>query len=87
MKKRALGNALYTLRKKSNLTQAEFAEKSGLSQSEISRLEGGYRWATDRTLDLIGEALGIDPMEIMKIAYDEHNKPEAKKWRSLKDDN
>ena len=24
-------------------------------------------------------------MEIMKFAYEEHNKPEAKKWRSLKD--
>ena len=86
MKKRALGNAVYALRKKLNLTQSEFAKKSGLSQSAISRIESGQRWSTDRTLDLLGEALGIDPMEIMKLTYDEHNKPEAQRWRSLKDD-
>ena len=85
--KRAFGNVVYKLRKKANLTQVEFAEKSGLSQAEISLIEGGHRWPIHKTLNLLGKAFGVDPMEIMKFAYEEHNKPEAKKWRSLKDDN
>ena len=84
--KSAFGNVVYRLRKKANLTQVELAEKSGLSQAEISLIEGGYRWPIHKTLKLLSKAFEVDPMEIIKLAYEEHNKPEAKKWRSLQDD-
>jgi len=85
--KRAFGNTLYMLRKKAQLTQAELAKKSGLSQSEISRLEGGYRYPVLKTIHAICKALNTDLAQLLRITCDEYEKPEAEKWRSLSDDN
>ena len=39
--KRAFGNILYELRMEANFTQADLAERAGLSQAAVSRLEKG----------------------------------------------
>lgn len=41
------------------LTQAELAEKSGLPQSHISRLENGQHSPSAKTLEKIADALGL----------------------------
>ena len=46
-------------RRAAGITQAELAEKSGLLQSHISRLENGQYSATRITLVKIAKALGI----------------------------
>lgn len=46
-------------RSEAGLTQDELAEKSGLPQSHISRLESGKHSPTAKTLEKIAEALGI----------------------------
>ena len=84
--KRAFGSILYELRKKANLTQVDLAKKSGLSQSEISRLESGYRWPVLRTLRALGKALETDLGKLIKMTGDEFDKPDAQRWRSLNDD-
>ncbi len=48
------------LREKQNLTQVELAEKTGLPQAQISRIERGVVSPTSATLGKIAEALGAD---------------------------
>ncbi|MFZ2058329.1 MAG: helix-turn-helix transcriptional regulator [Acidimicrobiales bacterium] len=48
------------LREKHNLTQVELAEKAGLPQAQISRIERGVVSPTSATLGKIAEALGAD---------------------------
>jgi len=45
-------------RKKANLTQDQLAEKTGIPQSHISRLEKGEHSPTFKTLEKIAEAVG-----------------------------
>jgi transcriptional regulator with XRE-family HTH domain len=48
------------LREKHSLTQVELAEKAGLPQAQISRIERGVVNPTSATLGKIAEALGAD---------------------------
>jgi DNA-binding XRE family transcriptional regulator len=48
------------LREKHHLTQVELAEKAGLPQAQISRIERGVVSPTSATLAKIAEALGAD---------------------------
>lgn len=48
------------LREKHGLTQAELAERCGIDQGDISRIERGATSPTARTLQRIAEALEAD---------------------------
>ena len=48
------------LRERHSLTQAELAERCGMDQGDISRIERGSTSATGRTLQRIAEALDAD---------------------------
>jgi DNA-binding XRE family transcriptional regulator len=48
------------LREKQNLTQVELAEKAGVPQAQIRRIELGVVSPTSATLGKIAEALGAD---------------------------
>jgi len=50
-------------RKTAGLTQEELAEKSGLPQSHISRLESGKHSPSRLTLEKLGAALGVSVRE------------------------
>jgi len=54
------------LRKAAGLTQEQLAERSGLSQQYISRLEGGHRNPTVVTLHELAEALGVSHVELVR---------------------
>ncbi|WP_375169076.1 helix-turn-helix domain-containing protein [Gardnerella vaginalis] len=54
---RDLTMSLVMARKKAGLTQAELSEKTGISQSDISRLENGSRNPTIALLNRIASAL------------------------------
>jgi len=48
------------LREQHELTQAELAERCGMDQGDISRIERGSTSPTTRTLQRIAEVLGAD---------------------------
>ena len=57
---RYVGDEIQKHRKAARLTQAELAEKTGLTQSHISRLENGEHTATHLTLEKIARSLNIE---------------------------
>lgn len=52
------------LRKERGLTQAQLAERAGLPQSYISRLENGEHSPTAKTITKLAEGLGVSANEI-----------------------
>ncbi len=56
------------LRKHRGLTQAALAERTGLPQSEISRIENGRRRLTVERLIAIAQALEASPAELLDDA-------------------
>jgi len=54
------------LRKKRGLTQEDLAEKTGLSQNFIARLETGTKNPSIDTIEIIANAIGCDIEEIVK---------------------
>ena len=77
---RAFGSTIYSLRKEANLTQADLAEATGLSQAAISRLEDGSRWPRKHTLLRICKALNLPIEELFSLASNNMSKPDAKRW-------
>jgi DNA-binding XRE family transcriptional regulator len=53
-----VGARVRSARAEAGLTQAELAEKSGIRQSHISRIENGEHSATHKTLAKLAEAMG-----------------------------
>jgi ribosome-binding protein aMBF1 (putative translation factor) len=54
-----LGDQLAATRKAAHLTQEQLAERSGVPQPEISRIEHGQGNPTKDTLAKLGDALGL----------------------------
>ena len=59
-----VGNKIKKLRVQAGLTQPELAERSGLHQSHICRLELGQHAGTYKTIQRIADALDVAPGEI-----------------------
>lgn len=53
-----LASQVLALRRQRGLTQAQLAQRSGIGQSEISRLERGRMVPTIQTVDRVASALG-----------------------------
>lgn len=67
MKRRnVVGDNIRRQRLKAGLTQEELALKSGLSQGYINQLESGKRKYTQKSLDLIADALVIPVAGLFK---------------------
>ena len=56
---------LRELRKLAFLSQRELAEKAGLTQASIARLESGKHFARPSTSRRLATALGVDPRELV----------------------
>ena len=48
------------LREKQSLTQAQLAERTGIDQADISRIERRFHTPTEKTLRRIADALGAE---------------------------
>lgn len=61
---RSVGQRMRAIRERNEITQGEMAERTGFSQSTVSRLEaGGQPWTlTIRTK--VAAALGVAPSEL-----------------------
>ncbi len=62
--RKRIGQAIRQWRETRGLTQEQLAEKSGLLQSHISRLEIGMHAPTKNTIDRLALALGVAPAEL-----------------------
>ena len=56
---RAIIQAMIDARKESGLTQKELSERTGIAQSDISRLERGNANPSLRTLQRLAEGMGM----------------------------
>jgi transcriptional regulator with XRE-family HTH domain len=59
------GEIIRLLRQRRGWTQRELAERAGVTQTTIVRLEGGRSEAMISTIRKIAEALGVPPSEIL----------------------
>lgn len=59
-----VGQKIRELRERATWTQAHLAEKAGLTQSHISRLENAEHSATNFTLEKIAKAFGVSVRDI-----------------------
>lgn len=57
---RRVGETIATLRKRENMTQGELAERSGLTQNHITRIENGRYNVGFYQIQSIMTALGYD---------------------------
>ena len=56
----SIAGQVTVLRERRGLTQADLAERTGIDQGDISRIERGSANPTERTLARIGDALGAE---------------------------
>ena len=56
----SISRAIIDARLSQNMTQKELAEKTGLAQSEISRLERGLRNPSVALLQRLADGMGMD---------------------------
>ncbi|MDH5611286.1 MAG: helix-turn-helix transcriptional regulator [Gammaproteobacteria bacterium] len=65
-----VGYEIESFRKEKSIEQKDLANKTGISQPVLSRLEKGKASITIDQLFVISEALGTYPQEIIRKAYD-----------------
>ena len=65
-KKNIAGDNIRRLRLKAGLTQEELALKSGLSQGYINQIESGKRNFTQKSLELVADALSVSIVELFR---------------------
>jgi transcriptional regulator with XRE-family HTH domain len=69
MIERNIGQRVNRLRKSQGLTTVDLAQKIGISQAQISRLENGKQGFRSVTLDKIAKAFGVRVIDL--VAEDE----------------
>lgn len=62
-------NNIRALRKKAGLTQEQLAEKIGISQVHLGRLENNARSMDLEQVENIAKALGVQPLDILPQAW------------------
>ena len=80
-RKNIVGNNISKFRAKAGFTQEELALRSGLSQCYINQLEQGKRRYTQKSLELIADALSVPLIEFFKEGENERVSPVAEKVR------
>ena len=69
MIKEQLGKRICELRKKSNLSQEDLAEKLDISQRSLSKIETGRNFLTAETLEKLLQAFEISPSELFDFEH------------------
>lgn len=82
-----VGDNIRRLRINAGLTQEELALKSGLSQGYINQLESGKRKFTQKSLELIADALSVSMVELFREEKTPHAPvitEEVKRYRQIR---
>jgi transcriptional regulator with XRE-family HTH domain len=61
-----LGNAIRFYRKQRCLSQAELAEKAGISVPFLSKIERGIKFPTSETLSGLANGLGVEVYQLFR---------------------
>lgn len=69
-----LGKRVKYLRKQKNITQAQFAEKIGLSINYISQIETGIASPTFKTLSMLAKTLEVEIKDLFDFKQSENSK-------------
>lgn len=64
----SLGSVIKARRKELGYTQVEVAERSGITQAHVSRIESGAYNSTFETVMNLAHALDMSPFELYKAA-------------------
>lgn len=80
-----LGQAIKILRTKQGMTQAQLAEKCGMSTNAICSLETGKAYPPKATVDRLCQAFGIPESFLLMASIEEEDIPEEKRvlYRAL----
>lgn len=80
-----LGQAIKTLRMKQQMTQAELAERVGMSINAVSQIELGKTMPPKATVERLCRAFGIPVSYLLLASIDEQDIPEEKRvlYRTL----
>ena len=76
----AVIRAIIEARTSKNLTQKELSEKTGIAQTEISKLENGTRNPSIKLLQRLAEGMDMD-LSISFVPKDESETDQGKKWQ------
>ncbi|MBS5905378.1 MAG: helix-turn-helix transcriptional regulator [Acetobacteraceae bacterium] len=74
--RRLVGRNFARIRRERGLTQEQVEERCGLSQQYLSGLERGLRNPTVVTLFEIAQALGVNPVDLIKPDEADHHPEE-----------
>lgn len=79
------GQAIKTLRIKQQMTQAELAEKVGMSTNAVSQIELGKTIPPKATIERLADAFAIPVSYILMATIEEQDIPEEKRvlYRAL----
>jgi len=69
MIKEKLGRRIFELRKRLNISQEELAEKLGISQKSLSKIETGRNFLTSETLEKLLAALDVKITELFDYEH------------------
>ena len=80
-----VGQAIKTLRQKQGMTQAQLAERCGMSINGLCLLETGKRFPPKSTVEKLCAALGVPQSYLMLATIEETDIPEEKRvlYRAL----
>ena len=73
-----LGKAIKILLEKSDLTQKELAERTGISETSISQILRNKTQPKKETIKVISESLGVSPEVLALLSVDRGDIPEGK---------
>lgn len=65
-----VGKRVVEIRKRKNISQEDLIERSGLSLSQIGRVERAEINTSISMIALIANSLGVHPSEVMDVDYD-----------------
>lgn len=67
--KKLFGKRIKELRKKSNLSQEELAEKINIAERNLSKIECGNCFIRAEKIEKLAAALGVRPKELFDFEY------------------
>jgi transcriptional regulator with XRE-family HTH domain len=73
-----IGNAIKLIRKQLDITQIELSEMTGISQTSLSKIEGGSK-PSEANLKKICDALEVPPSVLYMLAMEDTDVPASKK--------
>lgn len=83
----AIGDLIKKLRKNNNMTLSYLEQKSGVSNSHISRIERGLREPSPETLKKLAKPLGVSYKKLLKVAgYLDDDEPNNKIKKAISND-